>query len=144
VVAADMHDRTVTRRDVACEHAVLGIDRQDRPAAEDDLTLLRHCSLWPGSSAPENPSGMSCASVHERRSPCGLIATTVTADGSDANSSNSWRHAPHGALGGETPVHTATASSWSAPALIAAATALRSAHTHSGYDAHSTFTPSNV
>src|SRR5205807_4224642 len=86
----------------------------------------------------------SWSSVHVRRSPRGFVATMVTAAGSAANSRKTWRQPPHGELGGDVSVHTATASSFSAPASTAAAIALRSAHTPSGYDAFSTFTPSKI
>src|SRR6185295_17842110 len=88
-----------------------------------------------GSSDPENPSGISSASVQLRRSPPGLIAVTTTAPGSGANSSRTWRHAPHGDDGGDASLHTATAWSRCAPASTAANTAVRSAQIARPYDA---------
>src|SRR5207248_839659 len=134
IAAADLDDRAIARRDIAGEHAMLRVDRQDRPAAKDAFTH--------GSSRPLNASGNSSASVQLRRSPAGLTATTVTFVGSAACSRNTCRHAPHGELGGDASVATATASSTRPPAATAAAIALRSAHTLNGYDAFSTLTPS--
>ena len=94
VRAADLDDRAVARRDIAGQHAMVGIDRQDRAAAKDRL-----CH---GSSLPENAAGRSSASIHSRRSPAALIATTLT--GPVANSISTWRQPPHGELGGDAVV----------------------------------------
>src|SRR5262249_20848875 len=152
VAAADLDDRAAHAGDVAGDHPVLRIDGQDRAAAEHELVVAGHRTFpaspaspaSPGSSRPEKPSGISSASVHDRRSPSGLIAVTVTAAGSGANSSMICRHAPHGDDGGEASVHTASASSVRAPAIAPANTAVRSAHTDSPNDAFSTFAPSNT
>ena len=56
------------------------------------------------------------------------------------NSFSTWRHAPHGGVGSSASVTTATASIERSPApTTAAATALRSAHTLTGYEAFSMF-----
>src|SRR3984885_14015977 len=98
---------------------------------------VAHSSRRAGCRRSARRCGSSC-------SPARFTATTVTFAGSAANSSNTWRHPPHGDDGGDVSVHTATASRPRAPELTAAAIALRSAHTDSGYDAFSTFAPSNV
>jgi hypothetical protein len=51
------------------------------------------------------------------------------------------RQPPHGGVGSPSSVDTATASIRRSPAMTAAATAFRSAHTLSGYDAFSMFAP---
>ena len=47
-------------------------------------------------------------------------------------------------MGAPWSVATASAAKWRSPAVTAAASAARSAHSPTGYDAFSTFTPVNV
>jgi hypothetical protein len=63
---------------------------------------------------------------------------------SGPNSFSTCRHPPHGGVGSSARVTTATASIERLPALTAAATALRSAHTDIGYEAFSMFAPANT
>jgi hypothetical protein len=92
VGAADVDDHAVAQRDVAGQDLRAWIDRQDRPAAEDDLGAAAHRRArlvvrgGGGSSAPTKPAGSSSATVHTRRAPALLMATTGTAAGSGVNS----------------------------------------------------------
>src|SRR5205823_1975535 len=110
----------IDHRHVAAQHAVGGVDRQDRPAAVDQLAQ--------GRSDPEKLSGNSSAIVHERTSPLWFTAVTRTAAGSFANSRSTCRQPPHGAAGGDAFVTTTTSSRSVAPCTTAFAIALRSAH----------------
>jgi ribonuclease H / adenosylcobalamin/alpha-ribazole phosphatase len=57
------------------------------------------------------------------------------------NSRRTWRHPPQGQVGSSFEATTATAVNRRAPSATPRWTAVRSAHTDSGYEAFSTFTP---